>query len=142
MHELKGFHHINKHFENLNVFFSGCCLGRSRAVRPSVSEAKVKTDATAIISRLQCKFSKNKQRESQSHKPMRRGEATDKAKKGKSRTNEEEGHWVKTLGGLWENPLIGKMWKGRGRGGTTVLVHIYGHGNHKRIKRWETYSPN
>lgn len=28
---------------------------------------------------------------------MRRGGATDKAKKWKSRTNEEEGHWVKTL---------------------------------------------
>ena len=31
-------------------FFSRCCLGKSRAERPSVSEAKVKRDTTAISS--------------------------------------------------------------------------------------------
>ena len=39
-------------------FFSGCCSGRSRAKCPSINEAKVKRDTTAIISHFQCKPNK------------------------------------------------------------------------------------
>ena len=119
-------------------FFSGCCLGRFRAVRPSVSEAKMKRDATAIVSRLQCKFSKNMQGVSQSHKRTK-GEGNEIQKGGQARS-EEEGHRVKPwtgegkVKGLWEIPWSGgekeegERWK---RGQTTVKVHVYGHGNYK-----------
>ena len=62
---------------------------------------------------------------------MRRGGGTGKAKKGKSRTNEEEGHWVKTLDRRKKGERsLGKSLdrrkeSGREGEGTTVKVHIY-----------------
>ena len=58
-------------------FFPGCCLGRSRAIRPSVSEAKLKRDATAIISRLQCKFNENSTKTCKEESQSGRGGAGD-----------------------------------------------------------------
>ena len=75
-------------------------MGRSRAVRPSVSEAKVKRHAMAIISRLQCKFSKIQQNmhgETQSHKGKKKADKRKGAgERGKGR-NEEEDHQEKAL---------------------------------------------
>ena len=90
---------------NLLIFFCGCCLGRSRAVRPSVNEAKVKRDARAIISRLQCRFSKNMQGEI-TMPQANKGDEANEIKKG-ARMEWARGSPGKTLKGerSWRNIL-------------------------------------
>ena len=73
----------------VNMFFSGCCLGGSRAGRPSVSKAKVKRDITAIIS-YKCKSNK----------------LTCKTKERKAR-----GLWVKPLTGVEKSGKWGNTTK-------------------------------
>ena len=41
---------VSRNEKIIPVFLSGCCLGKSRAERPSVSKATMKRDTTAIIS--------------------------------------------------------------------------------------------
>ena len=121
------YHLLVAHMSFFPIFLYRRCLGKSRTVRPSVSEAKVKRDTTAIY-HLNC----NKQIKHAGSGGTKQGRK--RVPKGRM---EEEGHQVIPWTRDWkdESPLGNTL--GRRREGWMRVVRCLFHGSGvRKVSNW------